>query len=258
MKIFKIVIGGIAIVLMFVGIIFVKNYLRDRQFAKVHPFVGDVTEAVYGLGKVKSNRRYEVKLGVISTVHKLFVSEGDFVKKGQNLVGLDSNVYFKAPFDGTVTAINIFEGETASAQNVILRMEDLKDRLIELSIEQAGALRIKKGQTAIVSFESLRGEVLTGKVMALFPKGDEFIVDIAINNLSDNILPGMTADVSIEIGKVTGTLIPLKAIRNGFVTIQREGKIQKVKVDVGLVDGLSAEVKGSILHPSDDVFVPKE
>lgn len=259
MKKWKLLLTSFVIVSLIAILIFVvQRSLQNRRFTKVNPRIGEVTEAVYALGKVKSNRRYEVKLGVTSTVAKLHVREGESVKAGQRLVALDTGVVFKAPFDGTVTLINIYEGEIASPQAVILRMEDLKDRLIELSIEQEGALRIKKGQDARVSFESLRGEVLMGKVMALFPKGDEFIVDIEINNLGESILPGMTADVSIEIGKIKGTLIPLKAIRNGTISVERDGRIRKVKVEVGLVDGLSAEVKDSDLQATDEVLVPKE
>lgn len=68
----------------------------------------------------------------------------------------------------------------------------------------------------------------------------------------------MTADVSIEIGKIQGTLVPLKALRNGTLTVDRDGRIQKVKVEVGLVDGLSAEIKNSDLKPTDEILVPKE
>lgn len=251
------ILSVVVIVLVVAGS-FIQRVVQNKQFSRVRPKTGEVTEAVYGLGKVKSNRRYEVKLGVISTVRELYVNEGDVVKAGQNLVRIDSNVIFKAPFDGTITMINNFEGETALPQSVILRMEDLKDRFIELSVEQEGALRIQKDQTARVSFESLRGEVLTGKVKAIFPKGDEFIADIEINNLGASILPGMTADVSIEIGKIQGTLVPLKALRNGTLTVDRDGRIQKVKVEVGLVDGLSAEIKNSDLKPTDEILVPKE
>ncbi|WP_291516485.1 efflux RND transporter periplasmic adaptor subunit [Bdellovibrio sp. ArHS] len=251
------VLSLVVVGLVISGIV-IQRVLQSKRYTKVRPQTGEVTEAVYGLGKVKSNRRYEVKLGVISTVRELYVNEGDVVKAGQNLVRIDSNVVFKAPFDGTVTMINNFEGETALPQSVILRMEDLKDRFIELSVEQEGALRVQKGQMARVSFESLRGEVLVGKVKAIFPKGDEFIADVEISNLGASILPGMTADVSIEIGKIKGTLVPLKALRNGTLSVERDGHIQKIKVEVGLVDGLSAEIKSGDLMPTDEILVPKE
>lgn len=259
MKNLKVLLGiSVVVIVLVVTGALVQKFLQSKQFVRVQPQVGELTEAVYGLGKVKSNQKYEVKLGVISTVRHLYVSEGDSVKAGQKLVDLDSNVAFKAPFDGTVTMINVNEGETASPQVVIMRLENLKDRFIELSVEQEGALRIQKGQVARVSFETLRGKVLFGKVTTIFPKGDEFIADVQIDKLSDAILPGMTADVSVEIGKIKGTLVPLKALRNGTLSIVRNGKNQKIKVDVGLVDGLSAEIKSGDLLPTDEILIPKE
>jgi macrolide-specific efflux system membrane fusion protein len=251
-------IVALGILAVVAGGLIVRDQLQARAYESVHPQHGEITEAVYGLGKVKANHRFEVKLGVISTVKKVYVREGDFVQKGSKLIEFDTNALFRAPFDGTVTLISAFEGETATPQSVILRMENLKDRYIEISLEQQGALRIKRGMPAKVSFESLRGKVLQGKVVALFPKDDEFLAHVEAQDLEESVLPGMTADVSIEIGKIQNALlIPVKALSNGTVLIRRNGSKQKVKVEVGHVDGLSAEIKGDSLRPDDEVLFIK-
>lgn len=254
----KISIAIVIILLILFSIQKTKQYFESKKYLHVPPTQGELTEAVYGLGKVKSNQRYEVKVAVITTIRKLFVHEGDLVQKGQKLLMLDNDVVLTSPFLGTVTLLGINEGETAVPQSVLMKIENLSDRYIELSLEQEGALRIQKNQTAKVSFEALRGAVLTGSVTAIFPRGDEFIVNVGIEDLNKNILPGMTADVSIEIGKIKGTLVPVKALRNGLLSIIRDGKVQKIKVDVGLVDGLSAEIKNGDLQSTDEVLVPKE
>lgn len=164
------ILSVVVIVLVVAGS-FIQRVVQNKQFSRVRPKTGEVTEAVYGLGKVKSNRRYEVKLGVISTVRELYVNEGDVVKAGQNLVRIDSNVIFKAPFDGTVTMINNFEGETALPQSVILRMEDLKDRFIELSVEQEGALRIQKIKRPACLLNLCEAKFLLAKSKPSSPKG---------------------------------------------------------------------------------------
>ena len=245
---------GLCLLLFFVY----RFYMERQNYAQISPQTGEITEAVYGLGRVKSNHRYEVKVGVLSHIKKIFVKEGDFVQKGQKLIELAEGISFSAPFTGVVTLVSVYEGETAVAQTVLVRVEDLKDRHIELSLEQEGALRVKQGQSAKVSFESLRGEVLTGHVVGIFPRDNEFIANVEIGSLKESILPGMTADVSIEVGKIKGTMIPLKALRNGIVTVLRNGRPQKIKVEVGLVDGLSAEIKDGSLQPEDKVLVPKD
>ncbi|NJL25372.1 MAG: secretion protein HlyD [Calothrix sp. SM1_5_4] len=224
----------------------------------MRPHRGEITEAVYGLGRVKSIHRFEVKLGVMSTVRRVYVREGDFVKKGTRLIDFDSPAVFHAPFDGTVTYIANYDGETSVPNAVIFRMENLRDRFIELSLEQEGALRVKRDQPAKVSFETLRGRVLTGKVRALFSREDEFLAHIDVANLEESVLPGMTADVAVEIGKIPDALlIPLTAIRDGVVLVKRGGRSEKVKVEVGIVDGMWAEVKGDTLKTTDEIYVPR-
>lgn len=254
----SITIVSLLVIIILISGIFIKRYLQNKNFSRVHPRHGEITEAIYGLGKVKSNHRFEVKLGVLSTVKRLYVREGDTVKKNQPLIEFDSQVTITSPISGTVTLVSAYEGETALPQIPVVRVEDLHDRYIELSLEQEGLLRIQKGQKALVSFEALRGEVLTGSVIALFPKDDEFIAHVKIKNLKDNILPGMTADVSVEIGKINGLLIPIKAIRNGIVTRIRDNRTEKIKVDIGLSDNLSAEIKGDLIRPEDEILLPKE
>lgn len=231
---------------------------RGRAYEIVQIKTGDLTEAIYGLGKVKSRNRFEVRLGVTSTVEKVFVREGDFVKNGAKLIEFDSRATFRAPFDGVVTLVGVYEGETSPPGVALVRVEDLKTRIIEVSIEQQGAIRIRPGQPAQVSFESVRGKNLPGKVLTIFPREDEFLVHIDVPDLSDTVLPGMTADVSIEVGKISGArLIPLQAVRDGLVTVDRGGRREKIKIEIGHVDGLWAELKGEALKVGDQIVVMK-
>lgn len=242
-----------------VGVIALVAYRFSRNtYEVVNPKTGDLKEAVYGLGKVKSVHRYDVKLGVTATVKQVFVREGQSVKQSEKLIELDEGVAFRAPFHGTVTRIAAYVGETALPQTTLLRLEDLEDRFIEVPLEQEAALRVRPGQVARVSFESMRGEVFSGKVTELYPKDEEFFANVAVNGLSESVLPGMSADVSVEIGAITGaTLVPLKAIHNGMIIVRRNGRREKVKVEIGHVDGLWAEIKGAALNLSDEILVPK-
>lgn len=228
--------------------------VKKSSYTIVKPERGDITEAVYGLGKVKSEKRYQVIVGVISTVSRRFVNEGEVVKKGQPLIEFDSQALFRAPFNGTVTMAAIDEGETALPHVPQLRVEDLSDLYLELSLEQQAAIRVKKGQAAKLSFESVRGTVFKGSVTSLYSREDEFLARIDVEGLPDGVLPGMTADVTVEIGQIKNALlVPLKAVLNGMVTVRRNGRWEKVKVDIGHIDGLSAEVKGGPLTEADEI-----
>jgi macrolide-specific efflux system membrane fusion protein len=228
-------------------------FLKKKNFVVVHPRIGPMTEAIYGLGKVKSRRTFQVVVGVLLTVQKIFVHEGDVVNKGEPLIKFESGTV-TAPFKGTVTLVKFEEGETVLPQVPILRVENMEDRYLEISVEQQSALKIKKGQKAKISFESLRGEILEGRVRTIFSREDEFLTHIEVSGMDSSILPGMTADVSIEIGKNDhALLIPVSAISNGMVAFRKDGKWVKEKVHVGHVDGLYAEILNSKLTPKSEI-----
>lgn len=219
---------------------------------------GDIQEAVYGLGTVKSNKVYELKSGVTVTVMKLFVKEGDAVSRGQTLVKFDEGGA-SAPFPGVVTLLPFHEKENVFPQTPILRIEDLRDLYVELSLEQQGALRVRQGQNAKMSFESIRGSLIEGKVESVFPKADQFVVRIQSGELPEGVLPGMTADVAIQVGERKNVLlIPFAAVSNGRITVNQNGRKQKLNVKIGAVDGDWAEVKDSDLQEGAQVIVPKK
>ncbi len=220
---------------------------------------GDVQESIYGLGKVKSDRVFEFKLGIISGIRKAYVREGDSVTAGQKLLELDGVQPLLAPFDGVVVSRPFNERENVFPQVTILRLEDLKRRFVEVALEQQGALRVERGQLAKFSFESLRGQVFSGTVESIYPLHDQFFVRIRAESLPAEILPGMTADVAIEVGKKAAVLlIPVASVVGGKVTRVRGGKKEKVDVKIGISDGEWAEVESGDLRIEDKVLIPRK
>lgn len=234
-------------------------YYRYRsQYELVPPKRGSITEAIYGLGKVKPYNKYDVKLGVLNTVQKILVREGDLVKKGDLLIRFNEALRFFSPINGTVTFVGVDEAEAVAPQTIVLSVQDLSEKYVEVSLEQQGALRVRRGQKADVLFESLRGEKFEGHVKALFPKNDEFLAHIQVDGLKENVLPGMTADVSIQVGQHDqALLVPLSAVSSGKINIERNNKRIKIPVKIGGIDGLWAEIQEGDLKDEDLVVVRK-
>jgi len=231
---------------------------KNSQTERINPKRGPIVEAIYGLGKVKSRRRYEVKMGVVDNVQKVFVQEGQTVKTGDPLIKLSDAALFRAPYSGTVTLVEADPGEIVAPQAPILRVEDLNELYIEVSLEQQGALRVKKGQPVEVVFESLRSQKFNGAVQYLFPKNDEFLAHIQIKDMPNNVLPGMTADLAIVVSrKDKALLVPISAVTNGQVILLRNGKRQKIPVKIGGVDNQWAEVLDGDLRESDEIIIGK-
>lgn len=242
-------------VLIAIGI-FVTQKRSNIEY--VEPRYGPIIEAIYGLGKVKTDDIYEVKLGVASAVEKLYVREGDKVKRNDLLVRFENDLVFRAPFAGTVTLIAHHKAQNVFPQQTVLRVENLSTKYIEVSLEQQGALRVRPGQPVRIIFESIRGEQLSGKISAVFPRDEEFLAHIDVS-LADNVLPGMTADVAIEVDrKERALLVPLSAVSNGRIRVLRNGKRTTVKLKIGGIDGNWAEVVEGDLQQSDRIIVVRK
>lgn len=218
---------------------------------------GPVVESVYGIGTVTARNSYQLKLGVTSTISRLFVNEGDFVKKGQKLVEIDAGTTFPAPFDGTITYLPVKAGETVFAQAVILTLADLADRYVVVSLEQRGAVRVRQGQKARMSFDSMRETSFDGVVQSIYSYENTFLVRIGVTNLPPQLLPGMTADVGIVIAEHPDVLsVPTAAIDRGTVLVRRgAGRAEEVAIKTGIVDGARAEVVSGDLKEGDQVYL---
>lgn len=216
-------------------------------------------EAVYGIGTVTANRSYQIKPGIISTINEFYVKEGDEVEKDHKLARRDQ-VLFRAPFTGTVTALPFKVGENVFAQAPILTLVDLSDRYLVVSLEQQGALRIKRGQKVKMSFDTLREQTYEGTVQAVYSNDNNFLARIDLGTLPENILPGMTCDVAITIEERPSVLsVPVAALEEGkFVWVKRKGSIPKrIEIKTGIIDRATAQVLSGELKDSDRVLIKK-
>lgn len=218
---------------------------------------GSIIESVYGIGTVKATRSFQLKTGVATTIQRLYVEEGDTVKRGQRLVTLGSIGTFTAPFDGTITSLPFKVGETAFAQAVILQIVDLSDRYLSVSVEQRGALRVRPGQKARISIEGMREQHYEGTVESVYSHDNDFLVRIDISRLPPQVLPDMTADVAIGIAEHDDVLlIPVAALSDGKVYVKRgAGEPKAVAVKTGVVDGEMAEVVSGDLRAGDRLVI---
>lgn len=232
-------------------------WVKRPQYEFVHPRRGDIVEAIYGLGKVKTRRKHDIKVGVITHVSKIFVKEGEEVRKGQKLIKFQYSDVFKSPFNGVVTHLNYHEADAVVPQTTVLTVQDMSEKFVEVSLDQEGALRVRRNQEVTVLFESVRGTTYRGKVSAIFPKSDEFLAHISVEGLESNVLPGMTADVSIVVGvHKQALLVPVNGLNQGKLIVRRpSGKKEKVEVKIGGIDGMWAEILEGDVSESDEVIL---
>ncbi len=223
----------------------------------VPPRRGSITEAVYALGTVKSDRVFKIKAAIPMAVKTVAIREGDRVRKGQTLLVSDSGTTFTAPFDGTVTSLTVNPGELVVTGMQLLVLQDLSNLHVEYSLDQESALRVRPGQKVELSFESIRGQKSTGVVDRIYPNEGQFIVRVTVDDLPDAVLPDMTADTAIEVARKDDVLlIPLSAVKNGGVRRRRNGRLQRVPVKLGVINGEWGEVLEGDLTENDLIVVP--
>lgn len=248
---------GLVLFILVVGAVITGIYFKNSKSENLLAVKkGTIIDAVYGIGTVTAKNTYALKLGVTSRIQSLSVQEGDEVKSGAPLVALEGLTLFRAPFAGTVTSIPFKVGESVFPQTAIVAMADLKNLYIVASLEQQGAIRVKKGQQVRVNFESFRDQNAEGVVRTIFSNDTQFIVHVDVKKFPDQILPGMTADVAIEIDRFKDAmLIPATALSGGRVKRVRGAQRDEIEVKTGAIDGEWAQVISGDIKETDKVAV---
>ncbi len=133
--------------------------------------------------------------------------------------------YLTSPIAGTVTTINITEGETPVKQPAII-LADLSAFKLEVDIDEIDINRIAPGQSAIITLDSLPDEEFPGYVdtVAVAPTvgASGGIVAYAVTVLVDSkdapFKIGMNVNVTIETDRLEDVVV----IENRAVQIDRE------------------------------------
>ena len=80
------------ICLLFLFILISALFSCKNNQEKIKPEIKSITESVYASGIIKSKDQYQVYSSVNGIIEKVFVSEGDIVKKGDSLFAISNEV----------------------------------------------------------------------------------------------------------------------------------------------------------------------
>lgn len=130
----------------------------------------------------------------------------------------------KSPIDGVVISRDVDVGQTVaaslSAPTLFTIANDLSRMQVEASIDEADIGNVKEGQKVVFRVDSYPEEEFTGMVsqIRLAPVVSQNVVTynviIDVSNSELKLMPGMTANVVIEVARRDDVLrAPLQAIR---------------------------------------------
>ncbi len=208
----------------------------------------EIVEVAFAVGTLESRDIYQFRPGTSLTLQEVYVEEGDFVKKGQNLLKLDSIV--TAPFDGTVVSIAANPGENVNPSDPVIVIENLKKLQIKANLEQKTIFRVRPGQKVKIKFDELPGKVFDGVVSKLYSLDPKFIIYVEPKELPESALPGMTVEMVIEISeKRKALVVPIGTYKDGKLLVKKG----ELKVDRGIVGPDFIEIKSDNISENDEI-----
>lgn len=245
------------IILTLVGTLVFINQ-KNKQYDLISPKIGPINEAIYGLGTVKSDEKFSFKIAVPKTIKNIFVHEGDEVKRGQKILQFNDDMTVFSPFEGTVFNLPYHVGENVFTDRPVVEIENANKLYVEALLDQQSSMRVKKSYSVRISFEDIQNQFFKGIVDSLYHSNGQFIARVNIPELPKEILPGMTADVAIEVAqKNQALLIPVRSVQLGYVLIERMGKREKIPIKLGIMDQEWAEVVSDNIKATDLILLKK-
>ncbi|WP_327582759.1 efflux RND transporter periplasmic adaptor subunit [Nonomuraea sp. NBC_00507] len=185
----------------------------------------------------------------------------------------------KAPFGGTVTAVNgSVGGNSGSGQSSgqssgqgtgqaqtgsgsgssgFVEIADTGKLQLVASFTEADAGKLKQGQAATVTFDALPGVRATGKVTQIEPVAAtsnnvvQYPVTVTFTEVPGQVRLGQTATVEVVVGQADDVVtVPSTAVSTSggqtTVTLFKDGRQTRTPVEVGVRGATLTEIKSGV------------
>ena len=243
---------------------FVYEAVDEDESAQVAYATGTVqkmtlTSSASGVGNVEWLQSADVTSSRTGTIRRLRIALGDEVEKNDRLfviAGTSSSSWVRAPLAGTVTALNVEDGDVVGSTDSTRAYATIivLDRLqAAITVAESDIASVQIGQKAVITFDALPDLTLTGKVKSIDFSGTnsegvvsyEVLVTLDITNAS--VKGGMTVSVDIVTDVAADVLaVPSSAVKtssNGsYVQVLENGQPTNVPVEVGMTTDSYVEI----------------
>ena len=162
-----------------------------------------------------------------------------------------------APFGGVVTRELTEVGQWVITGGPVVSLLAIDEVEIRIEVPERYFSSIRVGVNTSVTFESLPGLVLQGRVISVIPQADAqsrtFPAKVLVSNRSGRIGAGMLAAVSFPAGETyRATMIPKDAVvtrgpRQFVYRVNGDNTVEELAVETGSGAGAWIEVRGGVL-----------
>ncbi|MBI3385292.1 efflux RND transporter periplasmic adaptor subunit [Candidatus Gottesmanbacteria bacterium] len=180
-----------------------------------------------------------------------------------------------APTSGTIGNIGLIEGmevgsqvgTSTTDQTINLRVAVIQNEanpILSVNLTEIDVPKVKIGQKATVTIDSLPDKIFTGKVVTVDRIGTisnnvtSYPATIQLDSTSFDILPNMAVSASIIIETKRNVLVaPSAAIQNhggeSFVKVLKDGHQEQVAIKIGITSDTDTEIISG-LSEADEVI----
>ena len=206
---------------------------------------GTISNALSFSGSVSVKNNETLTAESSAIVRKIYVSERQKVSRDDKLMRLSDGTTLKAGFDGEVNEISVEEGDSVSMNASLIQIVDFERMTISMRVDEYSISDLEVGQDCTVTITAL-GEAFDSQIAQInrIPTGGGstayYTVTVELS-VSENVLPGMQATVSIPMEEAVDAVILNKDAlsfgrdNSAYVLMQDEsGAMQQVAVQVGV------------------------
>lgn len=180
-----------------------------------------------------------------------------------------SSSVITAPTDGTFNNLTVVEGMNISGNSdeskQIAVIQNEYKPLASFSLSEVDVTKVKSGQKATITLDSISDKTFTGKIMTVDKIGSvtsgvtSYPIIIQFDNNIPQILPNMTATANIIIDSKNNVLsVPSSAVQisddQSYVRMLKNGVEQQVTVETGLTSDSQIEIVTG-LKDGDEVII---
>lgn len=184
-----------------------------------------------------------------------------------------NDTVIKAPLDGTITSIDVKQGELTSALKEVIILQDVSNIYLEANINEANIASITLGMPVDITYDAFGSDkIFKGTITKIDPSSTlvsgvvNYKITVSVDQGVD-LRPGMTANMTIMVKEKKHVLtVPSRAILTGkdgqkTLRIVSDSKTKKFKEEVvstGLEgDGSLIEVTSGLMENDEFIVLIK-
>lgn len=226
-----------------------------------------------GTGTIKLNNTTNLKSKSSGTIKELYIKNGSHVNKGDLIMVLENDDLYDsletaqkslsdaneelqnarddyslytitAPFDGTITTVNILVGDNVRTDTQLAKIVNNNEVEFDIDVDELDILDLEVGQKAYVTIDAIEETATTpleGEVTKVSIEGTtmssvtSYPVTISLAG-SESIRMGMNCSTEIEIKSATDVLVlPVEAINtkgDTYFVLMEDGSQREIEVGI--------------------------